>query len=277
MTGIRIAVAEPMITKDPAENGAKVRELMKAAAGQKARLIQFPEGHLSGFPNEQFQDWSEVDWPLVREELEKIQKLAARLKLWVVLGSAHPLTPPNRPHNSLYVISDQGRIVDRYDKRYCSNTELTRFFSPGFEPIVFDVDGYRFGCAICVEVNFPALFSHYELLGVECLLLSAYPADAIFEVKARAHAAINNYWIAMSLPAQTADLMPSGLIGPDGTYVATVTAPAELTIATIDRDDPAYEIPLTKLRPWRTLARKGDIYTTRRITGDPRSTNHTIS
>jgi predicted amidohydrolase len=277
MTGIRIAVAEPMITKDPAENGAKVRELMKVAAGQKARLIQFPEGQLSGFPNEQFQDWSEVDWALVREELEKIQKLAARLKLWVVLGSAHPLTPPNRPHNSLYVISDQGRIVDRYDKRYLSNTELTRFFSPGFEPIVFDVDGYRFGCAVCVEVNFPELFSHYERLGVECLLLSAYPADTIFEVKARAHAAINNYWIAMSLPAQTADLMPSGLIAPDGTYVATVTTPAELTIATIDRDDPAYEIPLTKLRPWRTLARKGDIYTTRRVTDDARSTNHTIS
>lgn len=277
MTGIRIAVAEPGITKDAAENGAKVRELMKSAAAGKARLIQFPEGHLSGYPKEQVQDWSEVDWPVVREELEKIKKLAARLKLWVVLGSAHPLTPPNRPHNSLYVISDEGRIVDRYDKRYCSNTELTRFFSPGFEPIVFDVDGYRFGCAICLEINFPPVFSEYERLGVECLLLSAYPVDSIFEVKARAYAAINNYWIAMSLPAQTADLMPSGVIAPDGTYVSTVTAPAELTIATIDRNDPAYDLPLTKARPWRTTARKGDIYRTRRVTNDPRSTNRTCS
>jgi hypothetical protein len=31
-----------------------------------------------------------------------------------VLGSAHPLTPPHRPHNSLYVISDQGHVVNRY-------------------------------------------------------------------------------------------------------------------------------------------------------------------
>jgi predicted amidohydrolase len=275
MTGIRIAVAEPTITKDAAENGAKVRELMKSAAAGKARLIQFPEGQLSGYPKEQFQDWSEVDWPVVRDELDKIKKLAARLKLWVVLGSAHPLTPPNRPHNSLYVISDAGQIVDRYDKRYCSNTEITRFFSPGFEPIVFDVDGYRFGCAICIEINFPTVFSEYERLGVECLLLSAYPVDSIFEVKARAYAAINNYWVAMSLPAQTADLMPSGLIGPDGIYVSTVTAPAELTIATIDRDDPAYEIPLSHARPWRTTARKADIYRTRRVVDDPRSTNHT--
>ncbi|MEV8377398.1 carbon-nitrogen hydrolase family protein [Kribbella sp. NPDC056861] len=277
MTGIRIAVAEPTITKDAAENGAKVRELMKSAAAGKARLIQFPEGQLSGYPKEQVQDWSEVDFAVVADELEKIKKLAEKLKLWVVLGSAHPLTPPNRPHNSLYVISDQGRIVDRYDKQYLSNTEVTRFFSPGFEPIVFDVDGYRFGCAICIEINFPQLFGHYERLGVECLLLSAYPVDSIFEVKARAHAAINNYWVAMSLPAQTADLMPSGLIAPDGTYVATVTAPEELTIATIDRDDPAYATALTKARPWRKTATKGDIYAARRITGDPRSTNHTIS
>jgi predicted amidohydrolase len=277
MTGIRIAVAEPVITKDAAENGAKVRELMKAAAAGKARLIQFPEGQLSGYPKEQLQDWSEVDWRVVRDELEKIKKLAARLKLWVVLGSAHPLTPPNRPHNSLYVISDQGLVVDRYDKRFCSSTEITRFFSPGFEPIVFDVDGYRFGCAICVEINFPQVFSEYERLGVECLLLSAYPVDAVFEVKARAYAAINNYWVAMSLPAQTADLMPSGLIGPDGAYVSTVSAPAELTIATIDRDDPAYDVPLNHARPWRTAARKGAIYRTRRITDDPRSTNHTCT
>jgi hypothetical protein len=79
----------------------------------------------------------------------------------------------------------------------------------------------------------------------------------------------------MSLPAQTADLMPSGLIAPDGTYVSTVTAPAELTIATINRNDPTYDIPLNHARPWRTTARKGAIYRTRRITNDPRSTNHT--
>ncbi|WBQ05420.1 carbon-nitrogen hydrolase family protein [Kribbella sp. CA-293567] len=277
MTGIRIAVAEPMITKDAAENGTRVRELMKTAAAGEARLIQFPEGHLSGAPEVQDRDWPEADRRELADELAKIEKLAARLKLWVVLGSAHPLTPPNRPHNSLYVISAEGRIADRYDKQYLSGSEVGRSFSPGFEPTVFDVDGYRFGCVLGGEIDFPQLFGHYERLGVECLLLSAYPADRIFEVKARAYAAINSYWVAMSLPAQTADLMPSGLIAPDGTYVSTVTAPAELTIATIDRDDPAYAVALTQARPWRTTARKGDLYAARRVTGDPRSTNHTIS
>ncbi|HTF53939.1 MAG TPA: nitrilase-related carbon-nitrogen hydrolase, partial [Pseudonocardia sp.] len=93
-------------------NGPKVRSLMKKAAAGKARLIQFPEGMLSGYAKEQIADWSQVDWAAVRDELEQIMALAAELELWVVLGSAHPLTPPNRPHNSLYVISDQGQIVD---------------------------------------------------------------------------------------------------------------------------------------------------------------------
>ncbi len=276
MTGIRIAVAQPPITKDAKENGAKVRELMREAATGKARLIQFPEGQLSGYAKEQIEDWSEVDWQVVHDELEKIKELAGKLKLWVVLGSAHPLTPPNRPHNSLYVISDAGELVDRYDKRFCSNTEITRFYSPGFEPIVFDVDGYRFGCTICIEVNFPHLFAEYERLGVECLLLSAYPVDSIFELKARAHAAINCYWVSMSLPAQTTHLMPSGVIAPDGTYLATVAPSTELTLATINRDAPEYDIPLTKARPWRATALKQTIYTTRRV-ADPRSTNHTCS
>lgn len=276
MTGIRIAVAQPPISADAKENGARIRELMREAAAGKARLIQFPEGQLSGYPKEQLQDWSEVDWPVVHDELEKIKKLAAKLHLWVVLGSAHPLTPPNRPHNSLYVISDDGRIADRYDKRFCSDTEITRFFSPGFEPIVFDVDGYRFGLLLCIEVNFPHLFAEYERLGVECLLLSAYPVDSIFELKARALAAINCFWISMSLPAQTTHLMPSGVIAPNGTYQATVAPSTPLALTTINRTDPTYDLPLNKARPWRRTALKQTIYTTRRVT-DPRSTNHTCT
>src|SRR5206468_3811476 len=139
---------------DARENGRIVRESMREAAAAEVRLIQFPEGFLSGYAKEQIADWDDVDWPAVRDELEATAGLAADLGIWVVLGSAHPLTPPNRPHNSLYVISDQGRIVTRYDKRFCSNTEITRCYSPGFEPVTFDVDGYRFGLAICIEVNF---------------------------------------------------------------------------------------------------------------------------
>jgi predicted amidohydrolase len=172
------------------------------------------------------------------------------------------------------VISDDGRIADRYDKRLCSHTEITHYYSPGLHPVVFDVDGVRFGCAICIEVNFPDVFAEYERLGVDCLLLSAYPVDSVFAIKARAHAAINNYWIGLSAPAQTRELFPSALIGPDGEPIAQVSPDDELVIAEIDRADPAFHVALDLARPWRRRVRSGEIYAERAVT-DPRSADRT--
>jgi predicted amidohydrolase len=269
VTTLRIAVAQPAMSADARENGCTVRRMMREAADQGARLVHFPEGMLSGYAVEQVGDWAEVDWTAVREELEAVAALAGELSLWVVLGSAHPLTPPNRPHNSLYVISDAGVLHDRYDKRICSHTEITRFYSPGFDPVVFEVDGFRFGCALCLEVHFPELFAEYERLGVDCLLLSAYPVASVFETEARAHAAINNYWMSLAVPAQTAHLFPAALIGPDGRTI--VRAGGEgLVVGELDRDAPAFDVALRLARPWRALARAGDIYEERRVS-DPRS------
>jgi len=270
VTTLRIAVAQPTISADARENGGTVRRMMRAAADEGARLVHFPEGMLSGYAVEQIEDWAQVDWAAVRAELEEVAALASELSMWVVLGSAHPLTPPNRPHNSLYVITDAGMLLDRYDKRICSHTEITRFFSPGFDPVVFEVDGFRFGCAICIEVNFPDLFTEYERLGVDCLLFSAYPVDSVFETKARAYAAINNYWVSLSVPAQTAELFPSALIGPDGQSIVRAGVEAGLVVGELDRDAPAFDVALRLARPWRAVARVGDIYEERRVT-DPRS------
>ncbi|HEX5997254.1 MAG TPA: carbon-nitrogen hydrolase family protein [Jiangellales bacterium] len=271
---LRIATTQPAASADARHNGGKARELMRQAAAAHARLVHFPEGFLSGYAKEQIANWDDVDWAAVRDELGLVAALAAELGIWVVLGSAHPLTPPHRPHNSLYVISDQGRVVARYDKRFCSHTEITRFYSPGFEPLFFDVDGFRFGCAICIEVNFPQLFAEYERLGVDCLLLSAWPIDSIFYTKAQAHAAINNYWLSLSVPAQTAELMPSAVIGPDGSRLASVDATSEMAVASLDRGAPEFHIALDLARPWRASANQGDIYRSRRV-DDPRSADRT--
>ena len=271
---VRIATTQPAGSADARENGRTARELMRRAAAAGARLIQFPEGFLSGYAKEQIADWNDVDWDAVRGELRSVADLAAELGLWVVLGSAHPLTAPHRPHNSLYVISDQGRVVTRYDKRYCSHTEITRFYSPGFAPIVVDVDGYRFGLAICIEVNFPHLFAEYDRLGVDCVLLSAWPVDTVFFRKAQAHAAIHNYWLSLSVPAQSADLMPSAIIGPDGSELAVVAAPEEPVTTVLDRDAPQFHVELGLARPWRAEANRGDIYRSRRVE-DLRSSDRT--
>ncbi|OLV18172.1 hydrolase [Deinococcus marmoris] len=262
------------ITGDARLNGERVRAAMRDAAAQDARLVHFPEGMLSGYAKNPIQDWAEVNFTVVRAELEAVMALAAELRLWVVLGSAHPLTPPRWPHNSLYVISDKGKLVTRYDKRIPSHTEITRFYTPGTEAIVFEVDGFCFGCVICVEINFPVLFMEYARLGVDCVLLSAYPVDTIFVTKARAYAAVHNFWVSLSTPTETDHLMRSGLIGPQGEWLGQVNAAQGMTVNTLDSDAPELEIALRYARPWRASVATDPRYNA--PTDDPRSTDRTI-
>ena len=270
----RIAVAQLPITRDARKNANQVRKVMTEAAEGGARLIQFPEGMLSGYAKETIQDWSEVDWRTIRQELEAIMALAAKLKIWVVLGSSHPLTPPHWPHNSLYIISDEGKLINRYDKRIVSYTEVTKFYTPGSEPVVFEVDGYRFGCIICIEINFPKLFIEYGKLGIDCLLFSAYPVDAIFDIKARALAAIHNYWISLATPTETASFINSEVIGPDGVILNQIEDKQGVIYAELDREDVRFDIPLNKAKPWRASVATDPRYQTRQL-NDPRSINRT--
>ncbi|MGO4129707.1 carbon-nitrogen hydrolase family protein [Inquilinus sp. YAF38] len=269
---LRIAIAQSRIDCDIRANGREIRGLMRRAAAGGARLVQFPEGAASGYAKSEVMCWDEVDWPALREELEETAALAGSLGLWVVLGSAHPLTAPHRPHNSLYVISDTGALAGRYDKRRCSHTEITGWFSPGQGPLTFAVDGFTFGCAVCIEIVFPELFAEYEALGVDAVLVSTYSRDPVFGVLARGHAAATSLWIGLANPAQCSRDLPAGMIGPSGAVLAEGgrNGEADLVFGTFDRSDPAFDIALEKARPWRRTARLGEIYESRRVE-DPRS------
>ena len=234
---------------------------MRAAAATGARLVHFAEAALSGYVGAEIGSWSEVDWPGLKDELAETAELAARLGIWVVLGANHRLRAPRWPQNSLYVISDTGVLAGRYSKRMCSNTEVTYWYTPGVQPLVFDVDGIRFGCALCIEVVFPRIFAEYERLGVSCMLVSCYSKDPIHGVMARAHAATNCTWLSISTPVACSETLPSVVYGPDGHPVAEC-APgrAGMALHTIDPASARYHVPLRLARPWRARALSGEIY-----------------
>jgi predicted amidohydrolase len=158
---LRLAVAQTTVPEDPAdpgalrESGAQIRSLMRDAHASGATLAQFPEGAVvypgkyvmsSAGPGALAEaDWTRAAWDVMRAEAEAVASLAAQLRLWTVFGSPHPLTPPRRPHNSLYIISPNGSVATRYDKRLLSHTELTWMYTPGKDPVVFEAGGLRFG------------------------------------------------------------------------------------------------------------------------------------
>nr|WP_216843894.1 carbon-nitrogen hydrolase family protein [Phytoactinopolyspora alkaliphila] len=289
---VLLAVAQVVLGDDPCdgpavrESGKQVRRLMREAHDSGARLVHFPEGALcsphklkvsiDGPDRLGPADWDRAAWDVLRDELAETMESARKLRLWTVVGSIHPLSPPHRPHNSLYVISDQGEMATRYDERMLSNTKITYMYSPGSMPVTFDVDGVRFGLSSGMEVHFPETFIEYEQLDVDCVLFSTAgapePADSwVFAAEAQAHAANNSYWVSYAADARHAASAQSGVISPDGVWVARCPQDEMPSLITAeifrDPDNPA--------RRWRRTARSG-IYESHLIHGDPRSNDRRV-
>ena len=270
---IKVATAQSRISKDVEKNGQEIRRLMQQAANEGAGLVHFTEGALSGYSKEEVKNWQAFDWVNIQKQLGPISDLAKDLNLWVVLGCAHALTPPNRPHNSLYIISNTGDIHTRYDKQLCSFNETMNWYTPGRDTCTFEISGIRFGCVLCIEIQFPELFLEYLSQDVHCILFSAYNDTSMFSIQAQGYAASCSSWISYSVPTSMSHTTPSKMIGPSGEIVNECQkGPSGITINTIDLDAPEWDIPITKARPWRTKAREGGVYRERFVT-DERSEN----
>ena len=162
-----------------------------------------------------------------------------------------------KPYNSIYVINDRGELHSRYDKRYCSYSEIENWYSAGQEPTTIEIDGLKFGFALCIEIQFPEIFLEYEKLGVECVCVSAYSDSEMFGIQSQGHAACNNYWISLSVPKNTSSKLASQLIGSDGSIISRCeNSTSDVIHAKVSPTDKQWEIPCQKARPWRKIARK---------------------
>ena len=177
---LTIATCQFVIEPVAAANRASVERLMRSAKRRGARLAHFSEACVSGYLGAELSGIDQLDWPAVHDAMASIVQLAAELELWVVIGCNHRLGGGHRPHNSLYVIDPQGRIVDRYDKMFCTGADCDdqdlKHYSPGSAFTVFDVDGVRCGLLICHDYRYPELFREYKRRGVQLMLVSFHNA-----------------------------------------------------------------------------------------------------
>lgn len=134
-------------------------------------------------------------------------------------------------------------------------------YSPGTSPAVFEIDGIRFGCALCIEAEFPELFAEYERLDVDCVLLSVMVDDAARAIVAQAYGRLYGYWLGYSIPAQFSATVPSGIIAPGGRWLARCPGDGRPALAVADLDldttEPDIDISIRLARPWRRSARAG--------------------
>ncbi|MCA9488710.1 MAG: carbon-nitrogen hydrolase family protein [Myxococcales bacterium] len=238
---------------DITRNASRIRAALAEVAARRARLAVFPEGALSGYAKADLgtpEVWAGYDFALHDRELASIAAACRELGVYAALGGVRRVGG-RPPLNAVYVLSDRGEPVAVYGKRRLSHTELEGWYTPGRAPAVVRIDGWRFGIAVCIEVQFHELFAAYESMGVDGVLFPSAGFGPSFSTSLQAHAGLCGLWIAAAAP------MAAGVAGPDGSWMAFGDAPCAVSL---DRGDPRFHVALELARPWRREARKGDIY-----------------
>ncbi|HWD80562.1 MAG TPA: carbon-nitrogen hydrolase family protein [Kribbella sp.] len=235
---VRIAATQSTVREDPTDatllrqSGDEVRTLMREAAAAGARVVHFTEGAIC-FPSKRVMsslgpdeigpsDWTRADWTALQSELDQIAALSRELGIWTVIPSVHQV-PDARPHNSMYIVSDQGKVVARYDERMLSTTKVTWMYSAGQESVTFEVDGIRFGLMLGLDVLFPELFTEYDRVGADVVLVSYASTNGRNDhigVQVRGAAANNTSWVSVAATADPDTGLASGVAGPRGEWLA---------------------------------------------------------
>ena len=211
---MKIALLQLSVSDDPAENLPHTRAMLEGAAGAGAGFVLTPE-----VTNCLSSDRAHQRAVLRHEEedqtLAALREDAARLKLWLLIGSLALKTDDEdgRFANRSFLIGPDGGIVARYDKINMfdvdvSETEKYREsagYRPGTRAVIAPTPFGTLGLSICYDVRFPQLYRRLSQAGAQILTVPAAFNDttgkAHWQSLLRARAIENGAYILA--PAQT--------------------------------------------------------------------------
>lgn len=177
MTAARVGIAQiNAFVGDLAGNASKILAAAQAAHAVGAQVLLTPEMSLTGYPPEDLL----LRPAFIAENERTLSKLCADLSvlkgLHVVVGHVRMLD--NGLMNAASVLCD-GQCVGSYYKRELPNYSVfdeQRYFSPGTDPLIFEVSGVCFGVNICEDAWFNAAPQAAAEQGARSLLvLNASP------------------------------------------------------------------------------------------------------
>jgi len=298
---IKIATSQFSVGADIRRNQDNIMAQINEARASGAHLIHFPEGSLSGYAGVDFESFAGFEWQKLMDSAREIINESKKRDLWIILGSAHRLEK-NKPHNCLYIIDNKGRIVDRYDKMFCSgtdqeNSEDLLHFSPGDHFTTFEIYGIKCGVLICHDCRYPELYREYKKKGVEIMFhsfhagnmdparqasMEAEVGEAFFAVNNGrtlpeitmpatmiSYAVNNAMWISCSNTSARESCWASMVIRPDGVVSGRLEKNVDgILISEIDTERQYYD----STKYWRNRAMNG-IFHSGSLVHEPRSKN----
>jgi predicted amidohydrolase len=144
---MRIALASPPIPLSVADGLLHLRALSATAAAQGARIVCFPEAYLPGLRGQDFEvpPWSAAD---EAQATEAIRSIARDSRIAVIAGIEHVIATGRQI--AALVVDANGAVLGLQTKNQLDPSEDAPYV-PGETRRMFEVEGLRFGIAICHE------------------------------------------------------------------------------------------------------------------------------
>jgi predicted amidohydrolase len=142
-----IALASPRIASSLDEGLEKVARLQSEAADRGARIVCFPEAYLPGLRGQDFAPFP-FDRAVQERALQAVAQGARTHAVATVLGMER-VTEGGRQIVAV-VIDARGQVQGYQTKNQLDPTEEP-FYVPGTTRRIFEIEGVRFGVAICHE------------------------------------------------------------------------------------------------------------------------------
>ncbi|MBQ0707956.1 MULTISPECIES: carbon-nitrogen hydrolase family protein [unclassified Ochrobactrum] len=179
---MKISLIQTSPQTDKAENLRITRGLMEdAVRADSPDLIVLPEyfEYYGGTPEEKLAAAESVpDGPAYR----MAQDFAREHKVFVHAGTLMEKVPnEKRIYNSTFVFNREGKEIAHYRKIHMFDIvgpdgtayKESATVKPGENVVVYDLDGFKVGCAICYDIRFAELFLELEKAGADVIVLPA--------------------------------------------------------------------------------------------------------
>jgi len=142
-----IALASPRVASTLDEGLEKIKQCLSEASAQGAEIVCFPEAYLPGLRG---QDFEVLPFDLEQQErvLQTVAQWARTYAVATILGMER-LTEAGR-QIAAFVLDAQGQLQGYQTKNQLDPSE-DRFYVPGNTRRLFEVNGVKFGIAICHE------------------------------------------------------------------------------------------------------------------------------
>ena len=232
---MKIAIASPPVPLSIRNGLNEVETLVRDAAARAAVIICFPESYIPGYPG--MGDPAEDRSPqALQDALDQVCRMAKENNIAVIMPMDKHV--PAGMLNVAYVVDANGKVLGYQSKNQLDPSEDNTWI-PGTDRQLFEINGLRFGIAICHEgfrypetVRWAArkgahIVFHPHFAGSnehgETISRWADPSNPYYERAMMMRALENTIYFASSNYATLFPESASAIIAPDGSLIVHET------------------------------------------------------